>query len=144
MVLCDTNVLIEFYKNNPHITAALRQIGLRNLAVSVITVAELYYGALNKAELARIKGNLALVHQIPVSRDVSLQFLDLMAHYALSHRPGIAPVECREFVLFDRPQTRKPTVYEQHSLAKTAVRPGRFQRSRRAGGCGMALATFRL
>ena len=59
MILCDTNILIEFYKNNPQITAELRQIGLSNLAVSVITVAELYYGALNKAELRDIKKNLA-------------------------------------------------------------------------------------
>ncbi len=41
MILCDTNVLIEFYKNNPRVTVELRQIGLGNLAVSVITVAEL-------------------------------------------------------------------------------------------------------
>ena len=78
MILCDTNVLIEFYKNNPRITADLRQIGLRNLAVSVITVAELYYGALNKAELRKIREHLALMHQIPVTRDISLRFLELM------------------------------------------------------------------
>ncbi|UCC53439.1 MAG: PIN domain-containing protein, partial [Anaerolineaceae bacterium] len=71
MILCDTNVLIEFYKNNPRITAELRQIGLGNLAVSVITVAELYFGALNKSELKKIKENLALMHQIPVTRDIS-------------------------------------------------------------------------
>jgi tRNA(fMet)-specific endonuclease VapC len=92
MILCDTNVLIEFYKNNPQIMADLRQIGLQNLAVSVITVAELYYGALNKAELRKIKKHLALMHQIPVTRDISLRFLELMEMYALSHRPGIPDV----------------------------------------------------
>jgi predicted nucleic acid-binding protein len=89
MILCDTNVLIEFYKNNPGITADLRQIGLGNLAVSVITVAELYYGALNKSELKKIKENLGLMRQIPVTRDISLRFLELMETYSLSHRPGI-------------------------------------------------------
>ena len=89
MILCDTNVLIEFYKNNPRITAELRQIGLGNLAVSVITVAELYFGALNKSELKKIKENLALMHQMPITRDISLRFLKLMETYALSHRPGI-------------------------------------------------------
>ena len=92
MILCDTNVLIEFYKNNPQIMADLRQTGLQNLAVSVITVAELYYGALNKAELRKIKKHLALMHQIPVTRDISLRFLELMETYALSHRPGIPDV----------------------------------------------------
>jgi tRNA(fMet)-specific endonuclease VapC len=28
MILCDTNILIEFYKNNPIIVNELRQIGL--------------------------------------------------------------------------------------------------------------------
>jgi tRNA(fMet)-specific endonuclease VapC len=92
MILCDTNVLIEFYKNNPRITADLRLIGLSNLAISVITVAELYYGALNKSELTEIKNHLALMHQIPVTRDISLRFLGLMETYALSHRPGIPDI----------------------------------------------------
>lgn len=89
MILCDTNVLIEFYKNNSQIITDFRQIGLRNLAVSVITIAELYYGALNKAELSEIKKHLALMHQIPVTRDISQRFLGLMENYALSHRPGV-------------------------------------------------------
>ena len=42
MILCDTNILIEFYKNNPTITANLHAIGSGNLAVSAVTVAELY------------------------------------------------------------------------------------------------------
>lgn len=50
MILCDTNILIEFYKNNEQITNALRQIRPVNLAVSAVTVAELYYGAFNKVE----------------------------------------------------------------------------------------------
>ena len=55
MILCDTNILIEFYKNNPQITEELRRIGPNRLAISAITQAELYFGALNKAELQRIK-----------------------------------------------------------------------------------------
>ena len=51
MILCDTNILIEFYKNNPQITEELRRIGPNCLAISAITQAELYFGALNKAEL---------------------------------------------------------------------------------------------
>jgi tRNA(fMet)-specific endonuclease VapC len=47
MILCDTNILIEFYKNNQHISQTLREIGPNNIAVSAVTVAELYYGALN-------------------------------------------------------------------------------------------------
>ena len=42
MILCDTNILIEFYKNNSQIISELRYIGLNKLAVSAITQAELY------------------------------------------------------------------------------------------------------
>lgn len=51
MILCDTGILIEFYKNNQVIVQALRKIGQDQLAISAITQAELYLGALNKAEL---------------------------------------------------------------------------------------------
>ena len=51
MILCDTNILIEFYKNNPQIVQELRQIGEKRLAISPVTQAELYFGALNKPDL---------------------------------------------------------------------------------------------
>jgi tRNA(fMet)-specific endonuclease VapC len=44
MILCDTNILIEFYKNNNAILQELRQIGSHNLTISAITRAELYWG----------------------------------------------------------------------------------------------------
>jgi predicted nucleic acid-binding protein len=85
MILCDTNILIEFYKNNPAIVQELRQIGLSQLAVSPISQAELYFGALNKAELKKIKQHLALLSQIPLDGSVSSKFLQLMESYSLSH-----------------------------------------------------------
>ncbi|XOF34927.1 MAG: PIN domain-containing protein [Candidatus Electrothrix sp. YB6] len=72
MILCDTNILIEFYKNNPQITEELRRIGPNCLAISTITQAELYFGALNKAELQRIKRHLALLSGFPLDIAVSI------------------------------------------------------------------------
>jgi tRNA(fMet)-specific endonuclease VapC len=74
MILCDTNVLIEFYKGNSTIVQELRQIGVAKLAISVIAQAELYYGALNKAELLRIQKHLNLLHNLPIDPQVSNQF----------------------------------------------------------------------
>ncbi len=54
MILCDTNILIEFYKGNSAIVAELQTIGLAELAVSVITSGELYFGAKDKRELEKI------------------------------------------------------------------------------------------
>jgi tRNA(fMet)-specific endonuclease VapC len=86
MILCDTNILIEFYKNNPKIVNELRQIGAERLAISIITQAELYYGAINKAELLKIQKHLNLLHNFPISNQVSTQFIQLMERYSLSHK----------------------------------------------------------
>jgi tRNA(fMet)-specific endonuclease VapC len=86
MILCDTNILIEFYKNNIAIIQELRQIGSQNLAISVITRAELYYGAVNKNELKPIQKHLDLLQNIPIDRPISQQFIQLMANYSLSHK----------------------------------------------------------
>jgi predicted nucleic acid-binding protein len=89
MILCDTNILIEFYKNNPQVTQELRQLGLNQLAISVITQAELYYGAFNKAELNSIKKHLSSLHILPINSSTSTEFLQLMETYALSHKLSI-------------------------------------------------------
>ena len=85
MILCDTNILIEFYKDNPSVKTVLQNAGLSNLAVSVITVGELYYGARNKRELKQIRKHLSLLSQFPVTVDVSQVFIALLEQYALSH-----------------------------------------------------------
>ncbi len=56
------------------------------LAISVITQAELYYGAFNKAELQKIKQHLALLHHYPIDPDISNVFLSLIETYSLSHK----------------------------------------------------------
>ena len=58
MILCDTNILIEFYKGRQQVLETLKHIGQSNLAISVITQAELYFGALNKSELKMIRDHL--------------------------------------------------------------------------------------
>lgn len=89
MIICDTDVLIEFYKNNRQIVEELRQIRQEQLAISVITQAELYFGALNKAELRQIKRHLASLHRFPIDVAVSRTFLQLMEDYSLSHKLSI-------------------------------------------------------
>ncbi len=86
MILCDTNILIELYKNHQPVTDELRAIGRANLAISVVTSAELYYGALNKVELRKIQKHLALLRQYPLTITISQKFLELLEMYALSHK----------------------------------------------------------
>ncbi|MBS3026083.1 MAG: type II toxin-antitoxin system VapC family toxin [Dolichospermum sp. DET50] len=89
MILCDTNILIEFYKNNFQIISELRFVGLNQLAISTITQAELYYGAINNVELKKIKKHLQLIHIFPVDITVSDQFIELMETYSFSHKLSI-------------------------------------------------------
>lgn len=89
MILCDTNILIEFYKGNSEVVEELQKIGLPNLAVSVITAGELYFGARDKREMDRIRKHLSLMRQIPLDNDISKRFLNLLEEFALSHRLSI-------------------------------------------------------
>jgi len=41
IILCDTDVIIEFYKNNPKIIPVLKNIGQSNIAINTITAGEL-------------------------------------------------------------------------------------------------------
>jgi predicted nucleic acid-binding protein len=95
MILCDTNVLIEHLKGNETVVQTLRKIGQGDLAVSDITAAELYFGAMNKAELLRIRKSLAALQSYPLSDDISARFLGLMQTYALSHRLALATLWLR-------------------------------------------------
>ncbi len=86
LVLCDTNVLIEFYKNNPSIVERLKEIGQANIAISVVTSGELIYGALNKSELRQILTDISHLSLLDIDSETSNLFLKLMTDYALSHK----------------------------------------------------------
>lgn len=86
MILCDTNILVEFYKNNTQIITQLQKIGLQNLAISAITQGELYFGAINKIELQTIKNSLNLLRIFELDTEISYQYIQLMEKYSLSHK----------------------------------------------------------
>ena len=89
MILCDTNILIEFYNGNASIKDALQDIGAPNITVSVVTVGELLYGAQDKRELRKMQKHLAFIRQIPIDADISKRFLTLLEEYSLSHRLSV-------------------------------------------------------
>jgi tRNA(fMet)-specific endonuclease VapC len=89
IVLCDTDVIIEFYRNNPEIIAELKKIGQQNIAVSTVTAGELIYGALNKRELTQIKKDLKNLILIDIDNKTCDLFLELLSKYALSHKLAI-------------------------------------------------------
>ena len=89
MILCDTNILIEFYKGNPTVIQTLQHMGLANIAVSVITKTESFYGARDKQELAKIERHLSLCCCYGLNDAISALFIELMSRYSLSHKVSI-------------------------------------------------------
>ena len=85
IILCDTNIMIEFYKNNQNIIAELEKIGSTNIALSVITAGELLFGALNKKETQIIKKDIEHLILMNLNDSISKKFIELMLKYTKSH-----------------------------------------------------------
>jgi len=85
MVLCDTDVFIELFKGNKDVYERIKSIGISEICLSSITVMELYYGALNKKELAKIKTFLSSFEIVQLERKISEKSIELIENYAKSH-----------------------------------------------------------
>jgi len=89
IILCDTNVIIEFFKETPEVVYNIEQIGVDSMYISAITAGELYFWALNKLELNKIRKKIDSIVHIPISESISDKFENLMIQYALSHKLSI-------------------------------------------------------
>jgi len=85
MILCDTDILIEALKNNTKAIESLKIIGFENIALSSITLMEVYFGAVNKRELMKIKNRLQQLKIIHINQDISETATKLIEKYAKSH-----------------------------------------------------------
>jgi predicted nucleic acid-binding protein len=86
MILCDTNILIEIYRNNTAVSSIVEMAGYDNIAISDVTRAELFYGARNKAELKKIRENVEQLQVFPVNTTISQMAVDLIEQFCLSHK----------------------------------------------------------
>jgi len=85
MILCDTNVIIETLKGDDKTIRIIEKIGLENIAISSITVMELYFGALNKRELNKIKKYLKALNVVHFDNTVSELAVSMIESYSKSH-----------------------------------------------------------
>jgi len=85
MILCDTNVIIETLKGDEKTIKIMESIGLENIAISSVTVMELYFGALNKRELNKIKKHLKALNIVHFDSDVSELAVSMIESYSKSH-----------------------------------------------------------
>jgi len=85
MILCDTNVIIEILKGNKTTINIIENIGLENIAISSVTVMELYFGALNKRELNKIKKHLQALNIVHFDTDISESAIKLIERFSKSY-----------------------------------------------------------
>ena len=87
VVLLDTNILIEVLKGNQ--TTVQMVESFSHTAISSITVMELYYGALNKAELKQLEKFVALFKIVHLDEQISMKSEYLIKTFAKSHNLDI-------------------------------------------------------
>ncbi len=85
MILCDTNVFIHAFNGNEETIAQLKMIGLAEIALSAITLMELYQGMANKIELAQMKKKLRYYDIIHIDERISQIAIELIENYKLSN-----------------------------------------------------------
>ena len=84
-ILCDTDVIIEFLKGNETTKKIFNKINSENIALSSITLMELFYGALNKRELNKIKRALNEFDIILLNEDITQIAIKLIENYSKSY-----------------------------------------------------------
>jgi len=86
MILVDTNIFIEYYKNNPVICKQVEKIDPKEIRVNDVVCAELYYGARDKQELSNIVADMEKLTDLPIFSNISKLATDLVKQYCLSHK----------------------------------------------------------
>ena len=89
MLLCDTNIFIEIFRDNPVICDEIEKIGQNNIVVSDIILGELFYGAINKAELKMMRNDLSQISVLHINEEISKMAADMVEQYCLSHKLDI-------------------------------------------------------
>jgi len=84
VILLDTNVLIEILKGNKTTIQKVENLHT-TLSISSITVMELYYGALNKAEIKKLEKFITLFTILHINTEISIHSTELIKTYAKSH-----------------------------------------------------------
>ena len=85
MVLCDTNIFIHAFNGRHDTISRMEEIGLQQIGLSVVTLMELYQGARNKVELARIKRNIRYFDVVEIDNTASQQAAIFVERFKLSH-----------------------------------------------------------
>ncbi|MBP9886394.1 MAG: type II toxin-antitoxin system VapC family toxin [Leptospiraceae bacterium] len=89
LILCDTDIIIEFLKGRQNLKEKFSEIGYENIHISAITLMELYVGAFNKKEIKNIIKALSKLKVVHLSESISVRSLELIEKYTKSHGLGL-------------------------------------------------------
>jgi predicted nucleic acid-binding protein len=84
MIILDTNVLIEILKNNNKTIDKVENFN-EEVAISSISSMELYYGAINKAEIIKLEKFISLFQTLHLTHEISIKSMLLIKLFAKSH-----------------------------------------------------------
>jgi predicted nucleic acid-binding protein len=84
LVLCDTNIFIHWFNDHLPTIKKLEDIGLNNIAISVISVMELIAGVDNKQQLSHLKKRIKNYYIVNFNDEISELSLDMIERYSLS------------------------------------------------------------
>ena len=85
MVLCDTNIFISAFNGRTDTIDLLDKIGLAKIALSAVTVMELFQGMGNKNELAQMKKKIKFYDVVHIDNAISGKAIEFIETYKLSH-----------------------------------------------------------
>jgi tRNA(fMet)-specific endonuclease VapC len=89
LVLCDSDVIIEFLNRNEEVAEKIYEFGIHNICISAVSVNEVLLGAVNKIDFQRLNKWLSQFIIIDITTDISVEARELILTYGLSHKPSI-------------------------------------------------------
>lgn len=89
-IVCDTNVFINYLKQEKQTILAIEKIGNENIIMPVITALELCKGAGNKDELKEIQEFINCYSSLQLNNKGVELALELIKKYHLAHNLGLA------------------------------------------------------
>jgi predicted nucleic acid-binding protein len=89
IILCDTDIIIEYFNKNIPLLQFLGNIGIEKLVITSITRAEVQQGAQNKSHLTKINRVINKFPTLDLDDAISRKFGVLFEKYILSHKCSI-------------------------------------------------------
>jgi len=86
IILCDTNIFIDYFHEDDHVSKELDYLAFDRLAMSVISVAESYFG-MRKRERTKTRELVRKFNLCHVDKEISRLFIQYMLGY---HDHGIS------------------------------------------------------